>query len=84
MMNSIEKFLQIKINHDVVTLGHIVLGLSYSLMSRSPRLEAVGLRDQSPARPAKDASCPVCVRQVAVLLHTAFRRRLAVAALVLH
>ena len=33
---------------------------------------------QLPARPAKDASYPVSVRQVAVLLHASFRRRLAV------
>ena len=40
-------------------------------------LDGSGLRDQSPARPAKDASYPVSVRQVAVLLHTAFRPHLA-------
>jgi hypothetical protein len=37
-----------------------------------------GLRDWSLARPARDASYPVSVRQVAVLLHTSFRHRLAV------
>ncbi len=46
-------------------------------------LDGYGLRDLSPARPTKDASYPISVRQVAVLLHTAFRRRLAAAALVL-
>src|SRR5215471_1574865 len=35
-----------------------------------------GLRDSSPARPAKDASYPVSVRQAAALLHTSFRRHL--------
>ena len=40
-------------------------------------LDGSGLRDQSPARPARDASYPVSVRQVAVLLHTAFRPHLA-------
>src|SRR3954471_14221282 len=40
--------------------------------------DGCGLRDQSPARPTKDASYPVSVRQVAVLLHTSFRHRLAV------
>jgi hypothetical protein len=40
-------------------------------------LDGYGLRDQSPARPAKHASYPVSVRQVAVLLHTAFRSHLA-------
>ena len=45
--------------------------------------DGYGLRDQSPARPARDASYSVSVRQVAVLLRTSFRRRLAAAALVL-
>ena len=40
--------------------------------------DGCGLRDQSPARPARDASYPVSVRQVAVLLRTSFRHRLAV------
>src|SRR5215475_2567493 len=40
-------------------------------------LMETGLRDSSPARPAKDASYPVSVRQVAALLHTSFRRHLA-------
>src|SRR5450631_2264898 len=40
--------------------------------------DGCGLRDSSPARPARDASYPVSVRQVAVLLHTSFRHRLAV------
>ena len=39
--------------------------------------DGCGLRDQSPARPARDASYPVSVRQVAVLLRTVFRRHLA-------
>lgn len=47
-------------------------------------LDGYGLCDALPARPTKDASYPVSVRQVTVLLHTAFRRRLTVAALVLH
>src|SRR5208337_320735 len=40
--------------------------------------DGCGLRDQSPARPATDASYSVSVRQVAVLLHASFRHRLAV------
>ena len=40
--------------------------------------DGCGLRDQSPARPARNASYPVSVRQVAVLLHASFRHRLAV------
>src|SRR5262249_45693739 len=39
--------------------------------------DGTGLRDSSPARPPKDASYPVSVRQVAALLHTSFRRHLA-------
>src|SRR5215472_9333025 len=39
--------------------------------------DGTGLCDQWPARPAKDASYPVSVRQVAALLHTSFRRHLA-------
>jgi hypothetical protein len=46
-------------------------------------LDGYELRDQLPARPTEDASYPVSVRQVTVLLHTAFRRRLAAVALVL-
>jgi hypothetical protein len=37
-----------------------------------------GLCDSLPARPTKVASYPIPVRQVAVLLHTSFRRHLAV------
>ena len=40
-------------------------------------LDGYGLRDQLPARPAKDASYPISVRQVAVLIHASFRRHLA-------
>ena len=40
-------------------------------------LDGYGLRDTVPARPARDASYPVSVRQVAVLLHASFRPRLA-------
>src|SRR5712671_5913352 len=36
-----------------------------------------GLCDKLPARPTKDAWYPISVRQVAVLLRTAFRRHLA-------
>src|SRR5262245_46343810 len=39
--------------------------------------DGTGLCDSLPARPAKDASYPVSVRQVAALLHTSFRRHLA-------
>src|SRR5215467_6965761 len=39
--------------------------------------DGTGLRDSSPARPTKDASYPVSVRQVAALLRTSFRRHLA-------
>src|SRR3954464_7254078 len=40
--------------------------------------DGYGLRDPLPARPARDASYPVSVRQVAGLLRTSFRHRLAV------
>jgi hypothetical protein len=36
-----------------------------------------GLRGSGPARPARRASYPVAVRQVAILLHASFRQRLA-------
>src|SRR5262245_30520706 len=39
--------------------------------------DGTGLCGSLPARPAKDASYPVSVRQVAALLHTSFRRHLA-------
>ena len=45
--------------------------------------DGYGLCDSLPARPAKNASYPVSVRQAAVLLRTSFRRPLAAAALVL-
>src|SRR5262249_46050666 len=41
-------------------------------------LDGYGLRGQSPARQARVASYPVSVRQVAVLLRTAFRPHLTV------
>ena len=44
-------------------------------------LDGSGLRDSSSARPAKDASYPVSVRQVAVLIHASSRPRLATAPL---
>ena len=40
-------------------------------------LDGTGLREKWHARPAKDASYPVSVRQVAALLRTSFRRHLA-------
>jgi hypothetical protein len=40
-------------------------------------LDGYGLRDQLSARPARAASYPVSVRQVAALLHASFRPRLA-------
>src|SRR3954454_5658647 len=40
--------------------------------------DGYGLRDPLPTRPARDASYPVSVRQVAGLLRTSFRHRLAV------
>ena len=43
VLNSVEEFLQIKIDDDIVTLDHIALGLGYSLMSRAPRSEAVAV-----------------------------------------
>ena len=44
----------------------------------TPRvLDGYGLRDSLPARPAREASYPVSVRQVAALLHASFRPRLA-------
>ena len=45
--------------------------------STSLALDGYGLRDQLLARPTRTASYPVSVRQVAVLLHTSFRHRLA-------
>src|SRR5260370_26061791 len=43
MINSIEKFLQIEINHPVVALSNIPLCLRYSLMRRSPRSKTVAV-----------------------------------------
>ena len=43
MLNSIEEFLQIEVNHDIATLGHIALGLGYGPMSRAPRPETVAV-----------------------------------------
>ena len=40
-------------------------------------LDGYGLRGSLPARPTRDASYPVSVRQVAVLLHASFRHHLA-------
>jgi len=40
-------------------------------------LDGCGLRDQLSARPTKNASYPVSVRQVTVLIHASFRPRLA-------
>ena len=40
-------------------------------------LDGCGLRNSLPARPTRCASYPVSVRQVAALLHTSFRRHLA-------
>jgi hypothetical protein len=45
--------------------------------STSQALDGCGLRGQLSARPTWAASYPVSVRQVAVLLHASFRRRLA-------
>src|SRR5512132_3454989 len=44
-------------------------------------LDGYGLRDQLSARPARAASYPGSVRQVAALLHASFRPRLAAAPL---
>src|SRR5258708_18427829 len=41
-------------------------------------LDGYGLCDFLPARPARPASYPVAVRQVAILLHASFRQSLAV------
>jgi hypothetical protein len=46
--------------------------------STSQALDGCGLRGELSARPTWAASYPVSVRQVAVWLHAAFRRRLAV------
>jgi hypothetical protein len=40
-------------------------------------LDGCGLRDSLPARPTRNASYPVSVRQVAGLLHASFKRHLA-------
>ena len=41
--------------------------------------DGTGLCDSLPARPTKDASYSVSVRQVAALLHTSFRRQVLIA-----
>src|SRR5271157_3621574 len=41
-------------------------------------LDGYGLRDFLPARPARAASYPIAVRQVAISFHASFRRSLAV------
>jgi len=43
MINSIEKFLQIEINHPAVAFGNVPLCLRYSLMRRSSRSKAVAV-----------------------------------------
>ena len=43
MVDSIEKFLEVKINQDVVALGNIALRLSYRLMGRAPRSESIAV-----------------------------------------
>ena len=45
--------------------------------STSLVFDGYGLRDSSPARPTKAASYPISVRQVAALIHAAFRHHLA-------
>ena len=45
--------------------------------STAMALDGYGLRDLLPARPARDASYPISVRQVAASIHTSFRRHLA-------
>src|SRR5258708_24992559 len=43
MINSIEKFLQIEINHPAVAFGNVPLCLRYSLMRRSSRSKTVAV-----------------------------------------
>ena len=45
--------------------------------STAPALDGRGLRCEEPARPAGSASYPVLVHRAAILLHAAFRPRLA-------
>src|SRR5262245_24908001 len=60
-----------------------IVGLKLDRLRRTPAgstalaFDGTGLCDSLPAGPAKDASYPVSVRQVAALLHTSFRRHLA-------
>jgi hypothetical protein len=41
MVDSIEKFFEVKINDDVVALGYVSLRLGHGLVGRAPRSEAV-------------------------------------------
>jgi hypothetical protein len=52
--------------------------------STAQPFDGYGLCDQSPARPSRDASYLVSIRQVAGLFHASFRRHLAMTPLRFH
>jgi hypothetical protein len=41
MVDPVEKFFEIKVNHNAVARGNVALRLGYCLMGRAPRSEAV-------------------------------------------
>jgi site-specific DNA recombinase len=43
VVHSVEEFLEIEVNHDVVALGNVALRLGHRLMRRAPRSEAVAM-----------------------------------------
>jgi hypothetical protein len=51
VIDSIEKFLQIKINAPAVTFGDILLRLCHRLMSRPPRPEPIAVIGKRPVPP---------------------------------
>jgi site-specific DNA recombinase len=51
VINSIEKFLQIKINHPAVTFGDILLRLCHRLMSRPSRPKTIAVIGKRPVPP---------------------------------
>src|SRR5215472_13641970 len=61
-----------------VSLGKFDRLLRTPAESTALAFDEYGLRGPLPARPARDASYSVSVRQAAVLLRTSFRHRLAV------
>jgi hypothetical protein len=51
VIDSIEKFLQIKINAPAVTCGEVLLRLGHRLMSRPPRPEPIAVIRKRPVPP---------------------------------